>query len=459
MLGRFRSVPQSPETQKKLLKMMPSTRLPKRIDVISGLVEATLIFALCASFASTLFNDETRLKDYVALGMQSHLLTATIVGFCQSRFSELELSLAAPDIVPTLVMSNLLSQAYANGNTPTIGNSLAIISLCTVLTGVGCVIVGRSGLSSRATNTMPDVIFNGFVVVAGFLIFSKGIKMSMPKSIHHRGIFDEESGKQYLIFALAGLPHGVAMFIQKRYNLTPADVVIPVILFSPLVIFVVCSMFTWGSLNWVNAARLQGWMLDSGPASAFYEPTSAVYLGEVDWMFVLTSAPVVLLSSAAFLVGDIFFKTLGTIKLLDPKRSIDREMILQGGMNVLSGMLCGVPGYSQMKLAAINMGFVGKHATTRIPSMICSTTLCILFFLAPPLTDYVPRFWLSGILYNVAIGFIVEGFWDPALSMRQRGIILVMVLIYFTKSILGTLNHSLSLRHAIVEVPVEISQG
>jgi len=421
----------SPEASKKEFK---PTKFPQRIEVVSGLVEFTLIFALCASFSGALFNEESGLQTYVSLSMQSHLLTAAVSGYMQSRFSDLELSLAAPDIVPTLVLSNLISHAFRFIR-PSIANGMALIALCTILTGLGAILVGRIGLSSKATNKMPDFLFNGFVVIAGLLIFSKGVKMSLPKPIYDIGLFDYANAGPFLMFSLCGLPHGVAMFLHKRYNFGQADVVLPLVLFSPLFLFALASVIIGGK-NAAEIARENGWLFEQRAASLFYEPITSMYFGNVEWFGVLTAVPLLLILSSAFLVADIFFKSLGTIKMLNPKSSIDKEMMLQGWINVTCGLLCGVPSYSQMKLASINASIVSKTSTTRMPSLLSSIGLGIIFLSAFPLVAYVPRFWLSGILYNVAINFVVDGFYDQQMTTRQRMVILFMVMLFSLRSFL-----------------------
>lgn len=411
-------------------------RIPRRIEVISGLVEATLIFALSASFSGTLFSEDLSLSAFASLGMQAYLVTATVAGMLQGWLSEMELSFAAPDIVPTLVFSNLIGQAFKSEEVVHLPNALALIFICTILTALGCIGVGKVGLTSKVTSKMPESVFSGFVAIAGILIFSKGLKMSMPKDLYHTGLSHSwQTTSEFLALSLSGLPHGLAMFAYKRFNLGKPDVVLPVILMLPVVLFCFICMLVWGE-NWVALARLNGWLFDESKTSEFYEPFYQVFVsGQVDWWHTLTLVPVWLCLSSMFLVGDIFFKTLGTVKLLNPRTNIDNEMILAGGMNIGCALLGGVPGYAQMKLAAINHTIIGsQHVPTRYPSYIASFILGLLLISGAPLAQYVPRFWLSGILYSVGISFIVESTYDISWNLYEKLTIGSMVAVFLLRN-------------------------
>lgn len=410
----------------------------KRIDLISGAVQATLIFSLCASFSGTLFPTHSpRFQTFASSLMQSFLLSATVSGAVQTLYSEMELSLAAPDIVPTLLYAMVLARA---GPDVSLGTAFAMISFMTVCAGWGCVAVGRIGFTSKANNRIPDHVFQGFVVVAGLLILSKGVKMSMPHDVYaDSGVFSP-SLSRFAMFALAGLPHGLGMFLQKRYQLVKSEFALPVILLAPLGVFFSTAVLAWGPFELLTKAREFGWLFESPPGEAasgkrFYDPMLSLYFSrEVDVAVLVANLPLMLCVSA-MLVGDVFFKCMGTIKMLNhPTAMVDQEMILGGKCNILCGLCGGVPSYVQMKLAALNKSVVGKNSLSRGPGAVSTLLLGLLSLSGLPLVLVVPRFFLAGILYNVAFGFILEPLLDVAMTSRQRLVVLFMVLLFLGKS-------------------------
>ena len=131
------------------------------------------------------------------------------------------------------------------------------------------------------------------------------------------------------------------------------------------------------------------------------------------------------------------------MKILEQK-NMDSEVQLSGAINMLCGMLAGPPGYSQMKLAAINSIIAGKSTPTRVPGFVSAGILAALLLSGLPLVAYVPRFWLSGILYNVGIGFMIESFVDTEMTIRQRIIIFFMTLAFLLRPLASNVFAGLS---------------
>lgn len=117
---------------------------------------------------------------------------------------------------------------------------------------------------------------------------------------------------------------------------------------------------------------------------------------------------------------DALLKQAAIRKLLKARDlRIDHELMLLGKANIIAGLCVGMCGYPQPKLVAINYGVL-RNTESRVSGLFIFTANALLFFLGFPLINYLPRFWLSGILIFAAAGFIVENLWDARLKFSRK---------------------------------------
>lgn len=73
--------------------------------------------------------------------------------------------------------------------------------------------------------------------------------------------------------------------------------------------------------------------------------------------------------------------------------------------------------YAQLKFNTLNVGITGSNKS-RIPGIFTALFNGALFLSAFPLIDYLPRFFIGGILIFAGAGFVVENLIDTWTKSR-----------------------------------------
>jgi MFS superfamily sulfate permease-like transporter len=108
---------------------------------------------------------------------------------------------------------------------------------------------------------------------------------------------------------------------------------------------------------------------------------------------------------------DVLLKLAGTEKQLAVSLDMNREMIVAGVSNFFNALVFGPPGYGQTKFSVLNFAIV-RDAKNRLPGFVCGLFNAAMFLSGFPLINYLPRFFLAGLLIFAGAGFIVENLFD-----------------------------------------------
>ena len=91
--------------------------------------------------------------------------------------------------------------------------------------------------------------------------------------------------------------------------------------------------------------------------------------------------------------------------------STTTEMKIGGWASILTGLLFGSPVYGQTKFDVLNYSFTGR-TDSPTAAYVCAAFMAACFFADLPLTNFLPRFLLAGLLVFSGAGFLVENLWD-----------------------------------------------
>ncbi|KAH9251144.1 hypothetical protein BASA81_011043 [Batrachochytrium salamandrivorans] len=427
-------------------------------DVVGGIVNSCLLFTFAAVFSSAIFGD-VGLSQYVALGTACNLVTTVIIQAAFSFFSDAGINICGPDINPTIflatmsgvarqaMITSLMEQQQQPGqeggdgmsgsptNAPTafdaekalnperlLSTVLAVIIISSVTFGTFVYLLGRLKVS-RGIRLIPGSILAGFLASIGYLVVVKAIKTSMPHDTYDAGPGDA----MWWAFAAPGLPIGVLMYLQKRWHVGNPVVLIPIILVVPLSLFFI---IVYGSGSDIEQVREQGWLFPAFGSELFYSQLIDSYgrYDYVDWNAVTATVPTMIVMIFIVTV-DALLKQASIRKMLKAHdMRIDHELMLMGKTNILIGLFAGPVGYPQPKLTYINYGLV-QNTTSRVSGMIVCLFNAVLFFSGFPLVNYLPRFWLAGVLFFAAAGFVVENLWDSRLRFSRKEYFSIWVIV------------------------------
>ena len=113
---------------------------------------------------------------------------------------------------------------------------------------------------------------------------------------------------------------------------------------------------------------------------------------------------------------DCMLKMAGTEKQLQISTNMNHEMTVSSIGTLINAAFFAPPGYGQTKFCVLNFAIV-RDTTNRFPGIICALFNAAMYFSGFPLVNYLPRFFLAGLLIFAGAGFIVENLWDARLSL------------------------------------------
>jgi MFS superfamily sulfate permease-like transporter len=405
-------------------------------DVTSGVVLGVLMAAFSIVFSTAIF-DEVNLDEFFGVGGGMQTVTIIISGIFHTFFSDLAISIAAPDLNPAVLFSNMAltcrqtMEANAKklpiSQTALMTTVLATIIVSTFCLGILLYLVGRLRLT-RVVQMLPESVLTGFMGTIGYIVLHKALRISIPINIWQAG----PSLPQWWMFAGPAMGFGLLMYLREFLNpyVTPAFS-LPIIMVAPLIAFWVAVYVTGGS---VDTARDQGWMfpiiLYSGPGVGNQYQFSWGNAQLVDWNAVWATFPQMILFW--IIIGiDTLFKLAGTRKALFATQiNFDHEMMLAGKSNIACALLAGVPGYNQPYLTIVNHS-ITNTLSTRIPGFLAVMFNLLLLVVGYPAINFLPRFWLGGLVAWTAAKFVIDNLllsWRR-LSMKEYLAVILIVVI------------------------------
>ncbi|CAK0826055.1 unnamed protein product [Prorocentrum cordatum] len=353
----------------------------------SGFINFMLMFGLCCAYGLIMFDGETAMM-HQALGVKMNLCTAAFVGLLVATFSRIPVAIAGPDLNPVVFLGYFVKAMSSE-----IGKSLGMS-----YPGVDSACGRRleEGGSSSCTSGKPT--------------FCGG----------HDGNTAEQCDayQQQLatttIFAVAISSSllGLAFFLIGRFKLARYASFVPTAISEAFLSCVGYKVFLY-ALKYSNndpkqfiPAACLGVLLFF--VKGIYDG-SDVKLQYINWKAWASTVPD-LLTMLVVVLMDSMLKVKNTENKMPIVPQADYEVQLFGGCNALMAA-CGAPvGYMQLKFNVINYGIIGNTKDRRsgvVYAMLCAVT----FFWTIEPFNYMPRWFLSTLLFFAGAGFVAENLW------------------------------------------------
>mmetsp|Transcript_16487 Transcript_16487/g.28599 ORF Transcript_16487/g.28599 Transcript_16487/m.28599 type:complete len:1610 (-) Transcript_16487:107-4936(-) len=431
-------------------------------EVLSGIVNGLLMFVFCYVFASLIFEPtEVGLGEYVPLGAGTNTITAFIIGLSFALYSDCAISIAGPDINPTIFFAQMsvkireyVNDHYSDQDEQeqrTLTTVLFSIILGTALVGLWFFSLGRFRLT-RIVQFVPAAVLSGFLAAVGVIVMIKAVKACVGDELaHHLNYW------QFWALLAPAIPIGVSLYITKRFHVGSPIVMIPVLLFGPFILFYICVYATGNSLNSVRDMNLcKEYTVDGHEMNCLwlYDKYQAVLLVDqwkysygrtdyIEWGAIVNVIPEMLVM-LVIVTLDSLLKMSGTKKQLEIRcLDYDHEMQLAGKTNIFLVFMVGAPGYAQLKFNALNSGII-HNTSSRFPGLVASLFNGALFFAGFPLINFLPRFFVGGLLIYAGMGFVVENLLDTWLQNR------LSIIEYLTVWVIVVLSQWLGMLVAVV---------
>ncbi|HEV3464934.1 MAG TPA: cyclic nucleotide-binding domain-containing protein, partial [Actinomycetota bacterium] len=219
---------------------------------------------------------------------------------------------------------------------------------------------------------------------------------------------------------LPALAFGLLLLVAVRVIDRP--LVLPAAIAVGLVVFVLGMVVTGSSLEEVRADR---WLLGPFETTRLWELRTFQALGGADWASVLESWAGI--ATAVFVATiAILFNISGTELVLDRDLDTDRELRDAGALNVVSGVLGGIPGYHALSLTALAERM---RVDARAAGLVAALVPLAAVVFGAGVVGLIPRMIVGGVLVFLGLSFMVEWVWDKrkVLPSLEHGVVLVIL--------------------------------
>ena len=402
------------------------------LAVVAGLIIGAVETVLAVAFAAFVFGGflSPRLPDGIGLYLVAAALTLGwlawrsgrrgVVGSVQDAAAAV---LAVAAATAATKATQLRQVAFTAGIKDFKGPDvfltvIATTLVITVLCGVIFLVLGRRRWGS-VIRFVPYPVIGGFLAGTGWLLFKGGIYVGSRAQIDFLKL-DLLVVPYTLARWLPALLLGVVLLLAVRIVRKP--LVIPVTLGIALLVFVVAAAATGSGIDELRAG---GWLLGPFETSRLWQPWTFRAMSGADWATVAKLWPVV--ATAIFVATlALLFNIEGSEVVLDRELDTNEELRAAGGLNVVSGLLGGIPGYHALSLTALaaRMNVDGRRA-----GLIAALVPLTAVVAGASVVELIPRTIVGGVLVFVGLAFLVDWLWDKRKSMSRFEYLVVVVVL------------------------------
>ncbi|GBG28250.1 Calmodulin [Hondaea fermentalgiana] len=403
-------------------------------ELLSGIVNGLLMLSFCYVFSSLIFGTDEGLAPYIPVGAAQQITSAAILGLTFATYSDSAVTIAGPDINPTIffataaeVIRQNVDQNHPNASDDERTQIVLTTVLITIVFGTALVSVLFYSLGhfrlTRVVQFVPAAVLGGFLAAVGVIVIIKAVKSTVGDELPHHLDYWE-----FWALLAPSVPIGVALYCTKRFHIGAPIVTIPCLLFGPFILFYIVVFglgYNLDDVREMNLCHDRGHGLECG---WLYDKYDAVLISDqwkfsfgqsdlIDWS-AFTAALPNLFIMLIIVTLDSLLKIAGTKKKLGiTDLDYDHEMQLGGKAHFFLVFLVGAPGYGQLKFNALNSGII-RNTKSRWPGVIAGLFNAGLWFAGFPLINYLPRFFIGALLIYAGLGFIVENLIDTLIQDR-----------------------------------------
>lgn len=373
-------------------------------NVNAGLISGLITVTYALSYAAVIFAGE--LDPWLPYGIAMTLITAVVVTCITSMFGTISTGIAGPDIYSTLPLAAMVAAAVvqlpAQSGPETL---LAALTLATVLTGVGLMLLGafRGAIVIRY---VPFPVFAGFLAATGWLIIAAAVQMVSKIRLEFATI-GELVGADVLFELAAAL--AFALLILAVTNWIRHFLILPVLIL--LGAAAVHGGLQLAGLD-LTAAREAGWLFDLGGESRLWMPFRVEAWTNVDWPTLATILPHMFAVLAVTAIAVVM--NASSIEVATGISSdLNRELRVEGVASFASGGLGGVTGSLSLSRTALNQA---AGATGRTAGVVCGLFAGGVLLAGPDILSLIPVTVVAGLLIYLGLEFL----WKWTLGNRQE---------------------------------------
>ena len=356
----------------------------------SGTVTSIISLIYSLSFAALIFSGE--LAAGFPKGISALLIGTGVTALAVALLSVFRFAVSGPDGNACAVMAGMaaaMTKDLADFGTPetAVSNVLYMLALSTLITGCFLAAIGAAR-AGRWIRFIPFPVVGGLIAAAGALTVLGAARVIGGVPVTPRtlaALADPLLRWQFLV----ALVWSAALFvILPRFKSAFA---LPLMQIGGLIAF--HAALSWNGMS-IEAAREQGWLFAAPLDTAPWTPWSADALASTQWSLLLARVgdigTLVLVTTLTVLIN-----ATGLEVETRTDANLDRELMLQGGANVVAPMLGGFLGYLSMNRSLMNFKLGG---TNRVSGVAFALVSIALAWTGMDMIGYLPRPLLGGLL-------------------------------------------------------------
>jgi SulP family sulfate permease len=387
---------------------VPGQRAVTFGTVVAGVVIGAVEVVFAVAFASLVFAGYFEfyfLDDGVGLYLGAAALTLAFMAWRAGRRGIVGGLQGTGAAMMAVVSASVVVHGAGSPNDIFL-SALAAILVAMVLCGVVFWWLG-SRRRGDLIRFVPYPVVGGFLAGTGWLLFKGGVYVASRVSPFFNPLSDlvETSALQRWLPALA---FGVILLIAVRVIKRP--LVIPAVIVIGLAVFGIGVVATGSSMEEVRGGK---WLVGSFDSVILWKTWTLSALRGADWLSVLESWAGIL--TAVFVATfAILFNISGTERVLDRDLDTNQELRAAGILNVLSGVLGGIPGYHALSFTELAKRM---DVNARAAGFVAALVPLAAVVFGAKVVGLIPRMIVGGVLVFLGLAFIVEWVWDKRRSL------------------------------------------
>lgn len=325
-------------------------------------------------------------------------------------------------------MTHMLMQRMGDGDPDALRATVIVsYSMSSILTGVVFFGLGSAKLGTLV-NFFPHSILTGCIGGVGIFLFLTGIEVSarLPGNFEFTAeVFHKLFAKETAPLWIPPLGLAILLMVIKNYYDRPWLVPAYYVGITAVFYIVVAAV---PALN-MNDLRDLGWVFEAPAAGVpFYNFYSYYKFGLVDWSAIWMTVPSQLaLTFFGILHVPINVPNLAMV-VQEDNVSINRELILHGVSNTLSGCVGSIQNYLVFVNSAL---FIDTGGNSRLAGFLLAAVTFGLWVAGPIVIGYVPVMVVGTLIYYLGIDLANEALYSTwgKLGRLEHFTILVIALV------------------------------
>ncbi|MDY0162434.1 SulP family inorganic anion transporter [Desulfobotulus sp.] len=373
------------------------------MGVITGLI--TLVVQV--SFAAMIFAGPLQIHAQRAMGLT--LAGAVVLLFLTALFGGFRSSISFPQDASTAIFAGAaagMAAALVTADPDTVFITLvAALMLSTLVTGLFFILAARLRFA-ELLRFMPYPVVAGFLAGTGWLLTAGSLEVmtGLSLSTENPGLLFHKS---MLMLWVPGLIYALVLFFCLRrwshFLILPGSLMAAFLLCHAALALLGISM---------EEARNMGFFFTPFSSARIWPVFSLSDFFRVEWTVILEQTPTLILIPFIALIG-LLLNTSGIELASQQDLNLNRELMVNGGGNILAAFTGAPAGYTSISLSLL--GFK-TGAQTRLVGLSAALLLgCTLFF-GGQILSFFPKALLGGFLLLLGLSFLS----DFILDTRSR---------------------------------------